>query len=112
MQQLLGEAVFLFDGQIVDPFGPRMIAEMPSAENALEAARKGEFDFSPEQQSDNAIAVRMLLHYGDVTTRDGVVVGTAVEKAAEILALLPPGKCLFPKPSPTKPKTLTFGLPA
>ena len=95
MQQLLGEAVFLFDGQILDPFGPRMVAEMPSVDNALEAARKGEFDFSPEQQGSEAIDVRMLLHYGDVTTRDGAVVGASIDKAGEILSQIPPGKLLI-----------------
>ena len=32
-----------------DPFGLRMVAELKSIDGALEAARKGEFDFSPEQ---------------------------------------------------------------
>src|SRR5205823_3437953 len=30
MQQVLGEAVYLFDGQIVDPFGSVLVAELPS----------------------------------------------------------------------------------
>jgi len=60
MQQILGEAVYLFDGQIVDPFGKHMIAELPSVENAIEAARKGEFDFSSDQQSGEPVDVRLL----------------------------------------------------
>ena len=90
MQQVLGESVFLFDGNIVDPFGKRMIAELPSVENALEAARKGEFDFSPDQQSEPMIPVRLLLHAGNVMTRDGEVVGDAVVKATAALAGIPP----------------------
>jgi hypothetical protein len=85
MQQILGEAVYLFDGQVVDPFGPRFVGEMPSLENALEAGRKGEFDFSPEQQDGEPIPVRLLLHYGEVETHDGAAAGPAVEKAYEIL---------------------------
>ncbi|MGZ5474102.1 MAG: serine/threonine-protein kinase, partial [Thermoanaerobaculia bacterium] len=37
MQQVLGESVYLFDGQVVDPFGLRMIAELPTVDAALEA---------------------------------------------------------------------------
>jgi hypothetical protein len=90
MQQVLGEAAFLFDGQIVDPFGSRLIAELPSVESALEAARKGEFDFSLEQQGSGFIPVRLLLHAGDVETRDGKVVGAAVDKAMELLQHIEP----------------------
>jgi hypothetical protein len=92
MQQILGEAVYLFDGQVVDPFGPCFVGELPSVENALEAGRKGEFDFSPEQQDGNPIPVRLLLHYGEVETHDGAVAGPAVEKAYEILKQLDPAK--------------------
>ena len=92
MQQLLGEAAFLFDGQIVDPFGNRFIAEMPSVEAALEAGRKGEFDFSEDQQSAPAIPVRLLLHAGAVTTRDGAVVGDAITKGFAALAQVSAGQ--------------------
>ena len=92
MQQVLGEAVYLFDGEVVDPFGQRMIAEMPNVENALEAGRKGEFDFSAEQQGDDPIAVRLLLHAGEVETHDGAVVGPGVTRAVEVLRHLPPLK--------------------
>src|SRR3954454_15167867 len=92
MQQILGEAVYLFDGHVVDPFGPRFVGELPSLENALEAGRKGEFDFSPEQQDGEPIPVRLLLHYGEVETRDGAVAGPAVEKAYEILDQLDAAK--------------------
>jgi hypothetical protein len=92
MQQVLGEAAYLFDGQVLDPFAPRLIAEMPSIENALEAARKGEFDFSPEQQDGDALPVRLLLHAGSVSTRDGAVVGDSITKGFEVVAQLPPQK--------------------
>jgi hypothetical protein len=92
MQQILGEAVYLFDGQVVDPFGPRFVGELPSIENAIEAGRKGEFDFSPEQQDGEPIPVRLLLHFGEVATHDGAAAGPAVEKAYEILKQLDPAK--------------------
>ena len=92
MQQILGEAVYLFDGEVLDPFGPRLIAELPSVDAALEAGRKGEFDFSPEQQDGKSIPVRLLLTAGDVQVRDGKVSGAAVTKAIEVLQNLPPLK--------------------
>ena len=92
MQQILGEAAYLFDGEVIDPFAPRLIAEMPSVENALEAARKGEFDFSPDQQGSDPLPVRLLLHAGEVTTHDGAVVGEAITKGFEVLGQLQPMK--------------------
>jgi len=92
VQQILGEAVYLFDGQVVDPFGPRFVGELPSLENALEAGRKGAFDFSPEQQDGEPIPVRLLLHYGEVETHDGAAAGPAVDKAYEILEQLDAAK--------------------
>ncbi|HEU4520721.1 MAG TPA: serine/threonine-protein kinase, partial [Thermoanaerobaculia bacterium] len=90
MQQLVGEAVYLFDGSVVDPFAKLMVAELPSIENALEAGRKSEFDFSPEQQPDPPIPVRLLLHAGNVMTKDGEVVGDAITRATAALAQIPP----------------------
>ncbi len=105
MQQLVGEAVYLFDGQILDPFAPRIIAEMPSVENAYEAARKSEFDLDPRQQGDNPISVRILLHAGEVTTIDGEVVGDAITKGFEALAELPPQTLFITEAFAVKAKT-------
>jgi len=90
MQQVLGEAVYLFDGKVIDPFGKRLVAELPSIESALEAGRKGEFDFAPEQQTGDPLQVRLLLHAGDVELKDGVPAGPAVEKAFGVLEQIPP----------------------
>jgi hypothetical protein len=92
MQQILGEAIYLFDGQVTDPFGPRFVGELASLDNALEAGRKGEFDFSPEQQDGAVIPVRLLLHYGEVETHDGAPAGPAVDKAFEILKQIEPAR--------------------
>ncbi|HVR41038.1 MAG TPA: protein kinase [Thermoanaerobaculia bacterium] len=93
MQQLLGESVYLFDGQVGDPFDTRLIAEMPSIDKALEAARKGEFDFSPEMSSEpEPLQVRMLLTGGEVTAKDGAITGTPITRGFEVLAQLPPLK--------------------
>ena len=90
MQQILGESVYLFDGQVIDPFGTRLIAELPSVEAALEAGRKAEFDLTPAQQEGEPLDVRMLLHAGELEIRDGVATGPAVEKALSTLRHLPP----------------------
>jgi Tfp pilus assembly protein PilF len=90
MQQVLGEAVYLFDGKVVDPFSARLVAELPSIDAALEAGRKGEFDFQPEQQEGDVLHVHMLLHAGEVTMVDGSATGAAIARGAETLAQLPP----------------------
>ncbi|HYI10598.1 MAG TPA: protein kinase [Thermoanaerobaculia bacterium] len=90
MQQILGESVYLFDGKVIDPFGTRMVAELPNVEAALEAGRKGEFDFSGAQQDNGGLEVRMLLHAGDFELRDGTPVGPSIERAVETLRQLTP----------------------
>jgi tetratricopeptide (TPR) repeat protein len=90
MQQILGESVYLFDGRVIDPFGTRLIAELPSVDAALEAGRKAEFDLTPGQQEGEPVDVRMMLHAGEVELREGTAVGPAVEKALATLAHLPP----------------------
>ena len=90
MQQILGESVYLFDGKVIDPFGRRLVAELPSVESALEAGRKGEFDFDPENQTGDVLQARLLLHAGEIEMRDGEPVGPAMEKAIRVLEQLPP----------------------
>jgi serine/threonine-protein kinase len=90
MQQILGESVYLFDGKVIDPFGKRLVAELPSVESALEAGRKGEFDFAPEQQTGDVLQARLLLHAGEIEMRDGVPAGPSLEKAIGVLEQLPP----------------------
>jgi tetratricopeptide (TPR) repeat protein len=88
MQQILGEAVYLFDGTVVDPFGERLVAELPSPESALEAARKAEFDVLNAE--GDPLNVRMLLHAGELEVVDGAPSGAAVAKAVEAMAQLAP----------------------
>ena len=88
MQQILGEAVYLFDGQVIDPFGTRMVAELPGVESALDAGRKGEFDLS--SQEGDALEVRMLLHAGELVVTEGTPSGSGVDRAVAALAQLPP----------------------
>jgi len=87
MQQILGEAVYLFDGRVIDPFGTRLVAELPSVESALDAGRKGEFDLTSDQAEP--LRVRMLLHAGELEVRDGAAAGPAIDRAAKPLSQLP-----------------------
>ncbi|HEY0141390.1 MAG TPA: protein kinase [Thermoanaerobaculia bacterium] len=88
MQQILGEAVYLFNGNVIDPFGPRMVAELPDVDSAYEAGRKGEFDFSPGQDASD-LSVHMLLHAGEYEVHDGMASGPAIDKGFEALQELP-----------------------
>ncbi|HEX8252730.1 MAG TPA: protein kinase [Thermoanaerobaculia bacterium] len=90
MQQVLGEAVYLFDGKVLDPFGARLIAELPSVDSALEVGRKAEFDLALMQREGEPLPVRMLLHAGSFEMRDGSPVGPAIEKAVATLSDLTP----------------------
>jgi tetratricopeptide (TPR) repeat protein len=90
MQQILGESVYLFDGQVIDPFGTRLVAELPTVESALEVGRKGEFDLAQAEQEGDPLQVRMLLHAGELQLHDGTPSGPAVEKAAHTLPHLTP----------------------
>jgi hypothetical protein len=89
VQQLVGEAAMLFDGNVADPFSAKVIAEMPSIDSALEAARKVEFDLT---QVENPLPVRILLHAGDVETKDGALVGEAITRGLDVLQQLPPAR--------------------
>ncbi|HEX3580581.1 MAG TPA: protein kinase, partial [Thermoanaerobaculia bacterium] len=92
MQQVIGEAVYLFDGNVIDPFGAKLVAELPTVDAALEAARKAEFDVEPEQQDGADLPVRLLLHAGEVAITDGVPVGDALNRAYKTLAAIPKRK--------------------
>ncbi|HKO58484.1 MAG TPA: serine/threonine-protein kinase, partial [Thermoanaerobaculia bacterium] len=87
VQQLVGEAALLFDGTVADPFSAKVVAEMPSIDSALEAARKVEFDLS---QAESPLPVRLLLHGGEVETKDGALVGEAIDRGLDVLQQLPP----------------------
>jgi predicted Zn-dependent protease len=92
MQQVIGEAVYLFDGNVIDPFGAKLVAELPTVDAALEASRKAEFDVEPEQQDGADLPVRLLLHAGEVTITDGVPGGDALNRAYKTLAAMPKRK--------------------
>jgi len=89
LQQLVGENVYLFDGTILDPFSSVVIAEMPDARAAIEAARRSEGDLG-ELGEDERIEPRIVILRGEVATRDSAVVGPGVDRARSLLAAMAP----------------------
>jgi tetratricopeptide (TPR) repeat protein len=94
MQQILGEAVYLHNGRIVDPFGSRIIAEFDDPRRALAAARKGQSDLENYNRTRAAAALqipaRLVVHCGAVKSREGSFGGPAVEAAQSAAPLLAP----------------------
>lgn len=91
LQQILGEAIYLFDGRVPDPFGPRIVGELPGAKGAIDAARKALIDIEDFNVSSHreAIDARIVVHYGAAGESGSRVVGPALEIANEALASLP-----------------------
>lgn len=85
MQQILGEAAYLFDGQVVDPFGVLLVAELPSVEAGIEAGRKAEFDLLAEEENGEELPIRFVLHAGELTIKDGRATGDDVTRGFESL---------------------------
>ncbi|MEO8215854.1 MAG: protein kinase [Acidobacteriota bacterium] len=85
MQQILGEAAYMFDGRIVDPFGTKLVAQFSDPLRAINAARKGrdELQAYNRRQRDVALQVpaRMVLHGGEVSLVRGAATGAAVSVA-------------------------------
>lgn len=92
LQQILGEAIYLFDGRVPDPFGPRIVGLLPTAKSGIEAARKGVadlLDFNSGAPGD-AVEARILVHAGQAGESGSRVVGPSIDDAFEALAGVPP----------------------
>lgn len=89
LQQLVGENVYLFDGTILDPFSSVVVAEMPDARAAIEAAKKSEGDLGELSETER-IEPRIVILRGEVATRDSAVVGPGVDRARSLLAAMAP----------------------
>lgn len=97
MQQILGEAVYLFDGELIDSIGPRIIATLPTPEKAIDAARKSLADlleFNGTVDARDAVEPRILLHRGDVTRSESEISGTAHAFALQVLPSVQPMQLL------------------
>ncbi|MCM2314661.1 MAG: protein kinase [Thermoanaerobaculia bacterium] len=100
MQQFLGEAVYLFDGKVLDSLGPRMVADMPDAESALRAARKGLADIVEYNMSNaqEPVEPRSVVHYGELVAVAGKPAGPGLEIAQAVLEAMEPMQTLVSEP--------------
>lgn len=100
MQQFLGEAVYLFDGKVLDSLGPRMVAAMPDAESALRAAQKGIADIVEYNMSNAAEPVepRTVVHHGELVAVAGKPGGAGLEIAHAVLEAMEPMQTLVSEP--------------
>src|SRR5512141_3069391 len=67
LQQFLGEAVYLFDGKVVDPFGNKVVAQLPDVDAAIRAALRAKadvFEYNREHPSES-LDIRFVVHFGD-----------------------------------------------
>ncbi|MFA6957385.1 MAG: serine/threonine-protein kinase [Thermoanaerobaculia bacterium] len=100
MQQFLGEAVYLFDGKVLDSLGPRMVADMPDAASALRAAQKGLTDIVEYNMSnaEEPVEPRTVVHYGELVSVTGKPGGAGLEIADAVLDAMEPMQTLVSEP--------------
>lgn len=98
MQQILSEAVFLFDGKIIDPFGPRVVAQLDSVDLALRAfakAREDATDYNRSAPKDSVLRIRYVLHSGPVKVTRSEMSGPAVDAALAAVQSAPVGQLVI-----------------
>jgi hypothetical protein len=88
MQQLVGEAIYLYDGEVLDSFGSRIVAIITDAEKAVEAARKIATDLA-EQQGE-PVEPRLIVHHGRLQRKGSAISGAAAELAGRLITSLQP----------------------
>lgn len=100
MQQLLGEAIYLFDGKVLDSFGPMMVASLPDGASAIRAAQKGLADLVEFNMThgDEPVEARMLVHYGELVPTAGKPEGSGLTTAMTVLDAMEPLQLLVSKP--------------
>lgn len=110
MQQILGEAVYLHDGRVIDSVGPRMIAVMPDPTSALNAARRSRselIDYNNRQPANGDIVEPTLVVHSGQPLSDGSPMNQpAVREGLEILRSMQPMQLLV-----SEPVMLASGLP-
>jgi len=100
MQQYLSEAVYLFDGTVLDSLGPVMVASLPDGKSAIRAAKKGLADLVEHNMShgDEPVEARMLVHYGELVPTAGKPEGAGLSTARSVLEAMEPLQLLVSKP--------------
>jgi adenylate cyclase len=93
-REAAADAIARHGGRVVDMAGDNVLAEFPSAVNALEAARAMQAqidDCNGKLADDKRLAFRIGVNLGEVVVDEGRVYGDGVNVAARIEALAEPG---------------------
>jgi tetratricopeptide (TPR) repeat protein len=122
LQQIVGESVYLYDGTVVDPFGQRVLAQLPDCEKGVQAVLKARGDLRDYNKAhpglEHLLDARVVLHAGDARVEGNTLSGPAAAEASEALAALRPLyigvseiviRC-HAKPLKTKPLGVIAGL--
>ncbi len=88
MQQILGEAICLEDGEIVDSVGSRLVAIVPDGPRAIRALQAARAEFrSMSPLETHALEPRVIAHRGEMRRNAaGGVEGFALELSSSVLA--------------------------
>lgn len=98
MQQVVGEAVYLFDGEIIDSIGSRLLAIVPDARNTIGAAQRALAELAESNGGSDAIEPRMALHRGEIARKEMSIEGSAVSLLGQVVASLEPLQVLVSEP--------------
>lgn len=102
MHQILGEAVLLFDGKILDSLGARFVATVSTAGAAIDAVRHGLRDLrevNSEHEADGEILEpTILVHAGSIVMTGAEVSGEPLDLATRIAHSMEPGQALASDP--------------
>ncbi|HZM36152.1 MAG TPA: adenylate/guanylate cyclase domain-containing protein, partial [Burkholderiales bacterium] len=93
-REAAAEAIARHGGRVVDMAGDNVLAEFPSAVNALEAARAMQAQIdgcNGKLPADKRLAFRIGVNLGEVVVEGGRLYGDGVNIAARIEALAEPG---------------------
>jgi hypothetical protein len=99
MQQILGEAVYLHDGRVIDSIGPRMIAIMPDSHQAVDAALKGRLDLLNHNRGQPAsgeiVEAALVVHAGPPVSDGSAFSSPTVAAGLQLLRSMQPGQLLI-----------------
>lgn len=94
LQQIVGESVYLYDGTVVDPFGQRVLAQLPDCEKGIQAVLKARGDLRNYNKAhpgiEHLLDARVVLHAGDARVEGNTLAGPAADEGFHALAGLRP----------------------
>lgn len=99
MQQIVGEAIYLYDGEIIDSIGPRLVAIVPDAAKGVDAVRRAIADLAEHNDSSSdPVEPRIALHRGEIVRREHTIEGPAAALLDRVVSSLEPMQVLVSEP--------------